>query len=54
MLISVMAMLGPGFLRLWLSDPATGGKLPSLLSGQPEQPPSLSPGPSTAESGAEP
>ena len=53
MLISSATMLGPGFLRLWLSRP---GIAASLSSG-PSEPPALSgsssPGPSPLDPGAE-
>lgn len=41
MLISAGTMLGPGFLRLWLSGTATAGKPPSLPAA-PQEPPSSS------------
>jgi hypothetical protein len=53
MLISAATMMGPGFLRLWLSGPATGA---NFSSPPPEPlPPSSSPspGPTPATSGAE-
>lgn len=54
MLISSATMLGPGFLRLWLSRPGIAG---SLSSGQSEPPAlsgSSSPTSSTPDPGAEP
>jgi hypothetical protein len=53
MLISAATMLGPGFLRLWLSGPGTRGSLPSQRPEPPEPPDSSSPGSSALESGAE-
>ena len=53
MLISAATMLGPGFLRLWLSGPATGQVAGSPPPGPPEPSPSLPPGSSPATSGAE-
>lgn len=53
MLISAATMLGPGFLRLWLSAPRTGASPPSLPPVPPEPPPSPSPGPSRAALEAE-
>lgn len=53
MLISAATMLGPGFLRLWLSGPGTernhGSRRPEL----PELPRSPSCGPFNADSSAE-
>lgn len=53
MLISAATMLGPGFLRLWLSGPGTRGSLPSPPLGPPEQQPSSLPGPPSALSEGE-
>jgi hypothetical protein len=53
MLISAATMMGPGFLRLWLSGPGTGARL-SLPPEEPSEPqPSLSSGPSSPESEAD-
>lgn len=46
MLISAATMLGPGFLRLWLSGPGTARRFGSEPSGPQEQELSSSPGPS--------
>ena len=54
MLISAATMLGPGFLRLWLSAPGTRGSLSSQPPEPPPPPLSSSPGPSALEPGAEP
>lgn len=54
MLISAATMLGPGFLRLWLSAPGTAARLQLPPPEQPEQQPSSLPGQPTAGSGAEP
>jgi hypothetical protein len=51
MLISAATMLGPGFLRLWLSAPATRASLQLPPPEPPEPPASSLSGPS--ESGAE-
>lgn len=55
MLISSATMLGPGFLRLWLSRPGIGASLSSGPSGQQElsgfsspTSPAPDPGPETA------
>lgn len=53
MLISAATMLGPGFLRLWLSGPGTGPNPGSLPPGPPEPSGSPLPGPSGRASGAE-
>lgn len=53
MLISAATMLGPGFLRLWLSGPGTRASPGSELSEPPEPSPSSLPGPSGQVSGAE-
>jgi hypothetical protein len=53
MLISAATMLGPGFLRLWLSGPGTGARLSLPPSEPEEQRPSLDSGSPTADSGAE-
>lgn len=52
MLISAATMLGPGFLRLWLSGPATRGSLPSPPP-EPPEPPQLSLPGQSEPSGAE-
>jgi hypothetical protein len=53
MLISAATMLGPGFLRLWLSGPGTGARLPLPRSAPEELEPSSSSGLPTADSGAD-
>ncbi len=53
MLISAATMLGPGFLRLWLSGPGTARSLPSQPPEPPGPPLSSSPGPSVLASEAE-
>jgi hypothetical protein len=53
MLISAATMLGPGFLRLWLSGPGTGLSPGSPEPEPPEPPRSLSAGSSTVVSEAE-
>lgn len=53
MLISAATMLGPGFLRLWLSDPSTGLNPGSPLRELPEPSPSPLPGQSGQVSVAE-
>lgn len=53
MLISAATMLGPGFLRLWLSGPGTGLSPGSPPEVPPGPPVSSLPGPSGQVSGAE-
>lgn len=52
MLISSATMLGPGFLRLWLSRPDIAASLSSGLSAAPEQLGSSSPTSPTPDPGA--
>lgn len=52
MLISAATMLGPGFLRLWLSGPGTPGNRGSLEQEPPGPPPLSLPG-SSSTSAAE-
>jgi len=54
MLISSATMLGPGFLRLWLSRPGIVDSLSSGQSGPGELLPSSSPTSSVPDPGAEP
>jgi hypothetical protein len=54
MLISSATMLGPGFLRLWLSRPGIAASLSSVSSGQEELSGSPSPGSSVPDPGADP
>ena len=54
MLISAATMLGPGFLRLWLSRPGIVDSLSSGPSGPGELSASPPPGLSSEPSGAEP
>lgn len=53
MLISAATMLGPGFLRLWLSGPGTASSPGLPPPGPPEPPVSPLPGPSGRVSEAE-
>jgi hypothetical protein len=53
MLISAATMLGPGFLRLWLSGPGTVPSPGLPPPGPPEPPVSSSPGPSALVAEAE-
>jgi len=53
MLISAATMLGPGFLRLWLSGPGTRGSPPSGPPALPGQQRSSLSGPSSAVSEGE-
>lgn len=53
MLISAATMMGPGFLRLWLSGPGTPVSLQSPPPGPPEQSDSSLLGPSGPASEAE-
>lgn len=53
MLISSATMLGPGFLRLWLSGPGTAPR-PSLPPPEPPEPLPSSPSTSPSTAGAEP
>ncbi len=55
MLISAGTMLGPGFMRLWLSGPGTQGSRGSLEQEPPGPPPLSLPGSSsTSEAEARP
>ena len=54
MLISSATMLGPGFLRLWLSRPGIADSLSSGPSGPGELLPSSSPTSPALDPGAEP
>jgi hypothetical protein len=54
MLISSATMLGPGFLRLWLSRPDIGASLSSGPSGQGELSGSSSPTLPAVDPGADP
>ena len=54
MLISAAVMLGPGFLRLWLSGPGTRVSLQSRPPEPLEPPGSSSPGQSALDPGADP
>jgi hypothetical protein len=54
MLISSATMLGPGFLRLWLSRPGIVASLSSGPSGGPEQLGSSSPTQPVPDPGADP
>lgn len=53
MLISAATMLGPGFLRLWLSGPGIRDSLQSPPQELPALPDSPSPGPSPEPSGVD-